>query len=60
MHNINNNMDEETRTRIKARVSQLETEQTAFYRNGNLIDKMANDRAIRELNKILNDEHGYE
>ncbi len=53
-------MDEETRTRIKARVSQLETEQTAFYRNGNLIDKMANDRAIRELNKILNDEHGYE
>ena len=38
---------------IRMRISQLETEQTVFYRDHNVIDRMANDRAILELKRLL-------
>ena len=53
-------MDQETAIRIKARVMQLETEIPTFIRDGNVVNRFANERAIIELNKILDNQHGYE
>ncbi len=49
-------MDNRTKLRIKARITQLETEQTSFHRDGNVINKLACDRAIHELNRLLDED----
>jgi len=46
-------MDRDTRTLIKKRITELTTENTAFYRDHNIMDRHANDKAILELNKLI-------
>ena len=47
-------MDRDTKTLIRNRITELKTQNTAFYRDHNIMDRHANDRAIHELGKLLN------
>ena len=50
------NLTKEQQVYIKMRISQMETLQTSFYRDHNVVDQMKYETAIREFNKLIGED----